>query len=161
MAVEHKFGLFDRRAVVWAVEAHRSDQLSARTNDVKPINVHTRRSLGSGGSFIDSLSPTNAEVGALIKPACALRGAGRKIIRAGAPAFCLHPTAHIFWRSNPADRAIPENRPRCALTKRSSMRSQNQRGPRRSWRRCRSHARPDSIPDRSRSATPAAWYRAD
>jgi hypothetical protein len=102
IAVEHKFGLFDRRAVVWAVEAHRSDQLSVRTNDVKPINVHTRRSLGSGGSFIDSLSPTNAEVGALIKPACALCSAGRKIIRAGAPAFCLHPTAHIFLPSNPA-----------------------------------------------------------
>jgi hypothetical protein len=35
------------------------------------------------------------KVGAL-KPACALCGAGRKIIRARVPAFCLHPTAHIF-----------------------------------------------------------------
>jgi hypothetical protein len=70
------------------------------------------------------------------------------------------PAAHIFVRSNLSDRAVYENRPRCALTKRSSMRSQNQRGSRQNWRTCRSDARPDTIPDRSRTASPMGSGRA-
>jgi len=70
------------------------------------------------------------------------------------PAACARrdQSADTSRRSNPSDRATPENRPRFALTGIPATPTQNRRGPRRNWRWCRSDARPAPIPDRSRSA---------